>query len=81
MGTLCEEKIDKDKPRWDSTPITYTKLFPKLVEIGHIKPVHLAPLGPHFPDGTMLTLDVTTMSKIQIIPRKIALHSNVRSKV
>ena len=28
--------------------ITYTELFPKLVKIGHIEPVHLAPLRPPF---------------------------------
>ena len=43
------QKIDKDKPRWDPIPITYTELFPKLVKIGHIEPVHLAPLRPPFP--------------------------------
>ena len=40
------QKIDKDRPQWD--PITYTELFPKLVEIGHIEPVQLAPLRPPF---------------------------------
>ena len=29
-------------------PITYTELFPKLVEIGHIEPIQLAPLRPPF---------------------------------
>ena len=33
------QKMEKDKPRWDPIPITYTKLFPKLVKMGHIKPV------------------------------------------
>ena len=42
-------KIDKDKPRWDPIPITYIELFPKLVEIDHIEPVHLAPFRPPFP--------------------------------
>ena len=44
----CRQKIDKDKPRWDPIPITYTELFPKLVEIGHIEPVQLVPLRPSF---------------------------------
>ena len=44
-----KQKIDKDKPRWDSIPISYTELFPKLVQIGHIEPVQLAPLRPPFP--------------------------------
>ena len=48
-GKPSRHKIDKDKPRWDLIPITYTELFPKLVEIGHIEPVHLAPLRPSFP--------------------------------
>ena len=47
-GKPSRQKIDKDKPRWDLIPITYTELFPKLVEIGHIEPVHLAPLRPPF---------------------------------
>ena len=33
----------------DLIPITYTELFPKLVEIGHIELAHLAPLRPQFP--------------------------------
>ena len=48
-GKPSGQKIDKNKPRWDSIPITYTELFPKLVEIGHIEPVQLAPLKPPFP--------------------------------
>ena len=48
-GKPNEQKIEKDKPRWDPMPITYTELFPKLVKMGHIKPVQLAPLSPPFP--------------------------------
>ena len=48
-GKHRKQKIDKDKPRWDPIPITYTELFLKLVEIGHMEPVHLAPLRPPFP--------------------------------
>ena len=43
------QKLEKDKPRWDSIPITYTELFPKLVQSGHIKPAQFAPLRPPFP--------------------------------
>ena len=48
-GKPSGRKIDKDKPRWDPIPITYTELFPKLVEIDQIEPVQLAPLRPPFP--------------------------------
>ena len=48
-GKHCGQNIDKDKPRWDPIPITYTELFPKLVKIGHIEPVYLVPLKPPFP--------------------------------
>ena len=48
-GKPNRQKIDKDKPRWDPIPITYTELFPKLVKSGHIKPVQSAPLRPPFP--------------------------------
>ena len=48
-GKPSGQKIHKDKPRWDPIPITYTELFPKLVKIGHIEPVQLAPLRPPFP--------------------------------
>ena len=48
-GKLSRQKIDKDKPRWDPILITYTELFPKLVKIDHIEPVHLAPLKLPFP--------------------------------
>ena len=48
-GKPSRQKIDKDKPRWDPIPISYTELFPKLVEIGHIELVHLASLRPPFP--------------------------------
>ena len=41
--------VAKNKPLWDPISITYTELFPKLVEIGHIEPVQLAPLKPLFP--------------------------------
>ena len=47
-GKHCRQKIDKDKPRWDPIPITYTELFLKLVEIGHIKLIQLAPFRPPF---------------------------------
>ena len=40
--------------------------------------LHLS--DPHFQDGTMPTLDATTTAGIQVIPRKIAPHSNLRSK-
>ena len=43
------QKIEKDKPRWDPIPITYTELFPKLVRSGHIELVQFAPLRPPFP--------------------------------
>ena len=48
-GKPSGQKIEKDKSRWDPIPITYTELFPKLVKIGHIEPVQLAPLRPSFP--------------------------------
>ena len=47
-GKPNRQKIDKDKPRWDPIPITYTELFSKLVKIGHIEPFQLAPLKPPF---------------------------------
>ena len=43
------QKTEKDKPRWDPIPITYTELFPKLVKMGHIELVQLAPFRPPFP--------------------------------
>ena len=48
-GKPNRQKTGKDKTRWDPISITYTELFSKLVEIGHIEPVHLAPLKPPFP--------------------------------
>ena len=48
-GKHCGRKIDKEKHRYDPIPITYTEMFPKLVEIDHIEPVQLAPLRPPFP--------------------------------
>ena len=47
-GKPSRQKINKDKPRWDPILITYTELFPKLVDIGHIEPVLLASLRPPF---------------------------------
>ena len=35
---------------------------------------------PHSQDGTIPTLDATTTAGIQVIPRKITPHSNLRSK-
>ena len=48
-GKPNEKKVEMDKPRWDPIPITETELFPKLVKMGHIKPVQLEPLRPPFP--------------------------------
>ena len=42
------QKIEKDKPQWDPISITYTELFPKLLKMGHIEPVQLAPFRPPF---------------------------------
>ena len=63
-GKPSGQKTNKDKTQWDPIPITYTELFPKLIDIGHIEPLQLPPLSPHFQDGTMPTLDVTTMPGI-----------------
>ena len=41
--------MEKDKPRWDPIPITYTELFPKLVRSGHIELIQFAPLRLPFP--------------------------------
>ena len=49
IGKPNRQKIERDKPRWDPIPVTYTELFLKLVKMGHIKPVQLAPLRPPFP--------------------------------
>ena len=48
-GKSNGQRLEKDKPRRDSIPITYTELFPKLVQSGHIKPAQFAPLRPPFP--------------------------------
>ena len=39
----------KGKTQWDPILVTYTELFPKLVKMGHIEPIQLAPLTPPFP--------------------------------
>ena len=41
--------VVKRKIQWDPIPVTYTELFPMLVEIGHIEPFQLPPLTPPFP--------------------------------
>ena len=43
------QKVSKDRTRLDPIPLSYTELFPKLLEKGLIKPVHLPPLRPPFP--------------------------------
>ena len=48
-GKPSGQKTNKDKTQWDPIPITYTELFPKLIEIGHNEPLQLAPLRPPFP--------------------------------
>ena len=48
-GKSSGQKIEKDKPRWDPIPISYTELFPKLVRSGHIRLVQFAPLRTPFP--------------------------------
>ena len=52
MGTTNEMPTAiKEKNQWDPIPIpiTYTELFPKLIENGLIEPVYLAPLKHPFP--------------------------------
>ena len=50
MGTTDEMPTAiKENNQWDLTLITYTKLFPKLIENGLIEPVYLAPLKCLFP--------------------------------
>ena len=41
--------MDKRLRRTNHFPITYIELFPKLLKMGHIEPVQLAPLRPPFP--------------------------------
>ena len=48
-GKSSGHKTNKDKTHWDLIPITYTELFPKLIEIGHIEPLQLVPFRPPFP--------------------------------
>ena len=47
-GKYNEQKTGKDKIQWDPIIITYTKLFPKLIESGFIEPFYLAPFRPPF---------------------------------
>ena len=75
------QKIDKDKPWWDPILITYTELFPKLVEIDHIESVQLAPLRPPFPRWYNTHTRCNYHDGNLGIPRKIALHSNIRSEI
>ena len=44
VPTVVKGKIQKDP-----IPVTYTELFPMLVEIGHIESFQLPPLTPPFP--------------------------------
>ena len=59
-----------------ATP-NYSQSWYKVVTSSQFS-LHLS--DPHFQDGTMPTLDATTTPRIQVILRKIALHSNLRSK-
>ena len=43
------QKISKDRTRLDPIPLSYTELFPKLLEKGLIEPIHLPSLRPPFP--------------------------------
>ena len=49
MDQPKRQKFSKDRTRLDSIPLSYTELFPKLLEKGLIKPIHLPPLRPPFP--------------------------------
>ena len=44
-----EQKISKDRTRLDLIPLSYTELFPKLLEKGLIKPIRLPLLRSPFP--------------------------------
>ena len=41
--------IARGRTQWDPIPITYTKLLPKLIDGGHIMPIHQIPFRPPFP--------------------------------
>ena len=43
------QKISKDRTRLDPIPLSYTELFPKLLEKGLIEPIRLSSLKPSFP--------------------------------
>ena len=75
------QKIEKDKPRWDPIPVTYIELFPKLVKMGHIKPVQLAPFRPPFPRWYNAHTQCDYHGENPGIPRKIALRSNTRYEI
>ena len=48
-GQPSRRKIDRDNLRWDSIPITYAKLLPKLIDNGSIVPIRGKPHKPPFP--------------------------------
>ena len=43
------QKVNKDRTRLDLIPLSYTELFPKLLEKGLIEPIRLPSLKPPFP--------------------------------
>ena len=64
----------QERAKFDLIPMTYTELYPKLVQLGSLVPIDIPPMQPPYPDGTIKMLDVITILVIEGTQRKIALH-------
>ena len=79
-GKPSWNKIGMDKAWWDPIPITYTKLFPKLLETRLIAPVYTSPLQPPFHKWYVAMLAAITILGIQATQQRIVPNSNIRYK-
>ena len=72
------KRTNHDRTPFPSLTPSYSQSWYEVATSSQLN-LHLS--DPYFQDGTMPTLDVTTMAGIQVIPQKITPHSNTRSKI
>ena len=64
----------QERPKFDPIPMTYTKLYPKLVQLDSLVSVDIPPMQPPYPDGATRMPDVITILVIECTRWKAAPH-------
>ena len=49
VGNSGEARPQRGRPQFDLIPMTYTELYPKLIQCGLLEPVNILPIRPPYP--------------------------------